>query len=58
MMSIGFFFWLLMIVWLAVGIFSAWPLNGPNLRPFGGTLLLFVLLAILGWHVFGAPVHS
>jgi len=42
-----------MLLWLVFGLWSNWP--AP--RPIGGTLLLFILLVILGWKVFGPPVH-
>lgn len=54
MMSFGFLYWLLMIIWLALGLYD----NRANLRPYiGGNLLLFVLLVLIGWRVFGAPFH-
>lgn len=54
-MSIALMFWVLMLVWLAFGV-----MTGPrpfNAVGFGGTLLLFLLLGLLGWAVFGAAVH-
>lgn len=57
-MTIGFIFWLLMLLWLVFGIWSAWTV--PTLRsnyPFvGGSLLVFILLFLLGWKVFGWPI--
>lgn len=26
--------------------------------PIGGTLLLFILFLLLGWHAFGPPIHG
>ena len=58
-MTIGLLFWILMLIWLVFGFWSNWPAAGPvNLRPIGGTLMLFILLAILGWKVFGPALHS
>ena len=60
-MSIGFLFWLLMILWIVFGAYSTWPGPGAGraaLLPFGGSLLLWILLALLGWHDFGFPVHG
>ena len=56
-MSLGLAYWICMLVWLILGCWSYWPVTGPNLRPLGGTLLLFILLVLLGWQVFGAPLH-
>jgi hypothetical protein len=57
-MPIGILFWVLMILWLLFGFW--W--NGSDLRAgnygnFGGNLLLFVLLALLGWRAFGPPLQ-
>ena len=55
-MSLQILFWFLMILWL---IFGAWGYRDPA-QPFvrgGWNLLAFVLLAILGWQVFGAPIR-
>jgi hypothetical protein len=60
-MTFAILYWILMLFWLVFGLWSNWPAPGaPNtaFRPLGGTVLLFVLLLILGWRVFGTPVHS
>lgn len=57
-MSIGFIFWLLMLLWLVFGIWSfrGAPAN-PALWPYaGGSVLIFVLLFLLGWKTFGWPI--
>ena len=43
-----------MIIW---AVFGAWS-NWPNQKVLGDKLLLFVLLLILGWELFGPPVHN
>jgi hypothetical protein len=53
-MPIGILFWILMLLWLLFGLY--W--NGPEFKAgnygiFGGNLLLFILLGLLGWRVFG-----
>ena len=53
-MSFALAFWILMLVWLVFGIWQTWP----NYQASGGNLLLFVLLLILGWHTFGAPIKG
>jgi hypothetical protein len=57
-LSIGLLFWILMIVAVVFGAWIGWPVAGaPNgWRPFGFNLLLWVLLFLLGWGVFGAPI--
>lgn len=54
-MTIGLVFWILMLLWLVFGLWTRWPLAFPAA---GGDLLLFVLLLLLGWKVFGAPIHG
>ncbi len=53
-MSKGLLFWILMILWFLswfAGMFvPAWPIWGSN-------ALMFVLLALLGWHNFGPPIQ-
>jgi hypothetical protein len=53
-MTMGLLFWILMLFWL---IFGTWW-NWPNHYAVGGNVMLFVVLVLLGWHVFGAPVHG
>lgn len=56
-MTFALLFWILMLFWLVFGLWSQWPAAGQPLRPLGGTLLLFILLVLLGWKVFGAALH-
>jgi hypothetical protein len=51
---IGILFWVLMILWFVFGLY--W--EGPSIREgrygvLGGNVLLFVLLGLLGWRLFG-----
>jgi hypothetical protein len=57
-MPFGLLFWILMLLWLVFGLYSNWPgiARGPYF-PVGNSLLLFVLLLLLGWRVFGAALH-
>jgi len=55
-MSIGLVFWILMLIWLVLGVWQNWP--APNYQAWGGSLLLFILLLLLGWHSFGPPIHG
>jgi len=52
-MPIGLAFWILMLLWLVLGFWQHWP----NYGPLGINFLLFVLLVLLGWHDFGAPLR-
>ncbi len=56
-MTLSVLFWVLMIIWLVFGAWSGYVPGQPfSFRSFGGSLLEFILLAILGWAAFGAPV--
>ena len=56
-MKMGFLFWLLMLLWLLFGLWVFWPISDAW-RPFGSSFLLWVLLFLLGWKVFGAPLQE
>lgn len=53
-MSIGFIFWLLMLLWLIFGIWRA----GGDRYAIGGSILQFILLFLLGWKVFGFVIQG
>ncbi len=47
-------FWVCMLVWLVFGFWT----NRNDIGGMGGSLLSFVLFFLLGWKVFGSPVHG
>ena len=58
-MSAGIWFWLLYVITL---IFGAWGMNpwrpsGAPWAPAGSWLVTFILIGLLGLHVFGSPVR-
>lgn len=55
-MSLGLAFYVLMLIWLVFGLWQNWPTPQPKLV--AGNVMLFILLLLLGWAVFGAPIHS
>jgi hypothetical protein len=47
-----------MILTAVFGMWSHWPGTTPSpYKPIGTIFLIFILLAILGWQVFGAAIH-
>lgn len=58
-MTLGLIFWIIMLLWFLGALYWNWPGNpqGPYWQT-GNTLLLFILFLLLGWKVFGAPVHG
>ena len=57
-MTIALLFWILMIVTLAFGLLLAWPRAPEQRYVFGGSLLWWLLLFLLGWGVFGPPLRG
>jgi hypothetical protein len=59
-MRIGVLFWILMVVWLLFGLWWQWPsgTGAAAFGPVGGSVLLFLVIGILGWKVFGAPLRD
>jgi len=56
-MTLALCFWILMLIWLVFGL--AWHF-GYVVGPYavgGSNLLLFILFLLLGWAVFGPPLH-
>ena len=57
-MTMALLFWLLMVLWLVGYTWVGWP-RDPATRPlFASSMLLWVLLALLGWGVFGSPIKG
>lgn len=58
-MTLGLAFYILMLLWLVFGAVTYWPGSQyANYWPAGNWLLLFLLFLLLGWKVFGAPLHG
>jgi hypothetical protein len=55
-MSFGLIYWVLMLLWLLFGLWGFYRPNEPY-SVWGHGLFLFILFLLLGWRVFGAPVH-
>ncbi len=56
-MSLGLAFWVIMLVWLVFGLLIHFGVVG-GVYAGANTLLLFVLFGLLGWQIFGAPLHK
>ena len=56
-MGANIWFWLIYVI---VGIFGISPWGGDRFGtwgPFGGWLVIFILVGILGLHDFGSPIR-
>ncbi len=57
-MGAGVWFWLFMILSIVFGFFwNRDDIRGGNWGVAGNSLLLWILLALLGWKVFGSPLQ-
>lgn len=54
MLSLGLVFWLIMLLLLIFSLLNSWP----NHYLIGMNLISFVLFGLLGWKVFGPPIHG
>lgn len=56
-MTLGLAYWVLMLVWLVFGLLLHFGyvegLYGAGVN----IILLFILFGLLGWQVFGPPIH-
>jgi hypothetical protein len=60
-MTRGLIFWVLMLIWFvfSLALFGGvFPGNVARFGEIGNTFLFFVLFALLGWQVYGPPVHG
>ena len=59
-LSISLLFWILMILWLVFGFIATPFTTGQPFpwKPIGGHLLIWILLALLGWRVFGPAISG
>lgn len=53
-MTLGLAFYILMLLWL---VYANWP-GGAPYAPWGNSIMLFCLFLLLGWRVFGPPIHG
>jgi hypothetical protein len=56
-MTLGLAYWVLMLIWAVFGLLVHFAVIGGAYAMGGSTLLLFVLFLLLGWQVFGPPLH-
>ena len=62
-MPAGIWFWIIYVICVIFGFWAWWPAApAPNqagwvgFRPLGGLLVIFILIGLLGWQVFGPPL--
>lgn len=57
-MSFALVYWIIMLVWFVFGLWASLPLGPNSPRVIGGHVAIIVLFVLLGWRVFGPPVHQ
>ena len=55
-MTLGLCYWILMLIWLVFGVLVHFGMVGTY-GVVGNSVLLFILFLLLGWQVFGPPLH-
>jgi hypothetical protein len=55
-MPAGLWFW---VIYILIGIFGGWWgfSNSGDRRWIGGGFVIFVLIGLLGWGIFGPPIR-
>ena len=56
-MGLGLLYWILMLIWLVFSIWWHFPFQAGRGGYWPSNIFLFVLMTIIGWAVFGAPVR-
>lgn len=57
-MSFALLYWILMIFFLVLNVWATDFKTVPGFKAGAPGLLLFILLVLLGWSTYGAPVHG
>lgn len=58
-MNKGLAFWLIMLVWIIFGLLPGGRWRGSTNQSFvvGGDIVIFILLFLLGWGLYGFILH-
>ena len=56
-MTLGLAYWVLMLIWLVFGLLTHFGMVVGTYAVSGNAVLLFILFLLLGWQVFGPPLH-
>jgi len=56
-MSVGLAFWIIMLCWAIFGIVLHFGIVAGTYGATVNVVLLFILFALLGYGIFGPPIH-
>ncbi len=54
-MPLAIAFWVVYLIWIILGAVTIWHSGGYLFV--GSNIILLLLLGIVGWQLFGAPIH-
>jgi hypothetical protein len=57
-MTISLLFWVIYLLCVVFSVVTNLPVSQANSKPLIGSVIVFVLIGLLGWQVFGAAVHK
>ncbi len=57
-MNFSLIYWILMLIVLVLGLLPVWITTNTARMHQGFNLILYLLLILLGWQVFGAPAQT
>jgi hypothetical protein len=57
-MGLSLLYWILMLIWLVFSVWWHFPIQAGRGSYWPSHVFLYVLMLILGWAVFGAPVRG
>jgi hypothetical protein len=57
-MAFGLCYWIIMLIWFLFGLWDLWAHPESRKPATAHVGVLFILLLLLGWKVFGAPLHE
>ena len=58
LMSMNLAYYICLLAYLLLGVYSAWPITPATAKSQSSNLLLLALLVLIGWKIFGPPVHA
>jgi len=59
-MALSLMFWIIMLVWLILALAHGFTVGiaGPMYWYMGMNVVVWILFLLVGWRVFGPPIHG
>lgn len=55
-MQAGVWFWIIYVIFVVLFYALQWPFKEDSHRTLGGSVIVFILIGLLGWGIFGPPI--